>query len=56
MTIPNLENKIIFEYSQKNRRAGAHFLKSSENYDDLPDNLLRHSKPLLPEVSELAGR
>lgn len=53
MIIPNLENKVIFEYSQKNRYTGAHFLKSSKNCDDLPDNLLRHNKPLLPEVSEL---
>ena len=29
MTILDLENKIIFEYSQKNRRAGAQSLKSS---------------------------
>jgi glycine dehydrogenase subunit 2 len=52
----NLENKVIFEYSVKDRVAGAQLMfASSEEYLDntLPDFLLRHSKPLLPEASEL---
>lgn len=53
MTVLDLENKIIFEYSQKNRHAGAQFLKTSEDCNDLPEVFLRHTKPVLPEVSEL---
>jgi glycine dehydrogenase subunit 2 len=47
------ENKTIFEYSQKNRHAGAQLLGKSADCSDLPKTLLRQTKLLLPEVSEL---
>lgn len=53
MTVLDLENKTIFEYSQKNRHAGAQLLGKSAHCSDLPEALLRQSKPLLPETSEL---
>lgn len=53
MTVLDLENKIIFEYSQTGRHAGAQLLGKAESGSDLPDTLLRRTKPLLPETSEL---
>src|SRR5262245_50977510 len=52
MTVLDLENKTIFEYSQKGRHAGAQLLGKSD-CNDLPKTLLRQNKPLLPETSEL---
>ncbi len=53
MTILDLENKTIFEYSQQGRNAGAQLLGTLGDSSDLPAALLRRTKPLLPETSEL---
>lgn len=47
------ENKTIFERAEKNRHAGSQMPKQKSDCSDLPDALLRKSKPLLPEASEL---
>jgi glycine dehydrogenase subunit 2 len=49
----HLKNKTIFERSEKNRHAGAQMLKEKGDCADLPAALLRKTKPLLPQASEL---
>lgn len=45
--------ELIFELSQTGRIAKPHVLTTSENLNDIPKELLRKEKPLMPEVSEL---
>src|SRR6187401_2286754 len=44
---------IIFQLSTENRSASAQFPHGDFNISDIPASLLRKSKPMLPEVSEL---
>lgn len=46
-------SKLIFEQSRKGRYAAAQFPKNILDKTDIPDHLLRHDFPELPEVSEL---
>ena len=45
--------QLIFELSRPGHCAKAHMIEAVEAIDDLPPELLRQDKPLLPEVSEL---
>lgn len=44
---------LIFQLSQKNRRSYSVAPQQNFNVTDIPENFLRKSAPLLPEVSEL---
>src|SRR3982751_1869415 len=46
-------SELIFELSQKSRCAIAQFPSISSDKTDIPQELLRHNIPTLPEVSEL---
>ncbi len=46
-------SELIFELSQNNRVAGAQIPRNMPEINDIPADMLRQDKPLLPEVSEL---
>lgn len=47
------QSKLIFEKSRQGRFASSHVPSKEVDLDDIPEELLRTTKPLLPEVSEL---
>jgi glycine dehydrogenase subunit 2 len=46
-------SQLIFELSRPGRKASAQMPQTLPAFDDIPAHLLRKTKPLLPEVSEL---
>ncbi|MEM1243796.1 MAG: aminomethyl-transferring glycine dehydrogenase subunit GcvPB [Pseudomonadota bacterium] len=44
---------LIFEISTPDRKANAQFIEGNIDVTDIPEEMLRQDKPLLPEVSEL---
>ncbi len=45
--------KLIFEISSKDRKANSQYIPAKTDLSDIPEALLRSSKPMLPEVSEM---
>ena len=49
----NKKNQLIFEHSVSGRINGTQMVDEITTVTEIPDNLLRKTKPMLPEVSEM---